>query len=95
LEAILSGVDAGENPYPTLNLNISYLNGYLHIGNIEPSTIPIDIKLYDLNGKIIYQTAKQIIEDSLQIRIDLQSGVYILQMQAGDKQYSQKFIVIE
>jgi WD40 repeat protein len=95
LDAILTGVDVSDKPNPEGNLSISYLNGYLHIGYIEPSALPNDIKLYDLNGKITFQAAKQIIEDSLQIRIDLQSGVYILQIQAGDKQYSQKFIIIE
>jgi WD40 repeat protein len=92
LDAVLSGVDIRED-FNTDSLTITYQNGYLQISNIESTSAPIDINLFDLHGKMIYKSIQPIIEDSLQIGIDLQSGVYILQLQAGDKQYSQKFII--
>jgi len=92
LAAIISGVDFNDNINQD-SIIITYVNGYLHISNFEPTSLPSDIKIFDLNGKIIYQSVQPIIEDKLQLRIDLQSGVYILQLKSGDKQYSHKFIV--
>jgi hypothetical protein len=92
LAAIISGIDVKED-IKADSLTITYLNGYLQISDIEPTSIPIDIKLFDLNGKIIYQSMQPIVDDSLQIQIGLISGVYIFQMQVGGRQYSQKFII--
>jgi hypothetical protein len=67
----------------------------LSIKNYETTASSISITVNDLQGKVILTKPIKSGLRLIEIPVKLQNGVYILQIQDGKQNYSQKFIVID
>jgi len=92
---ILNSVSVDEPNDLIAKFQTEYSKGNLTIKNYETTANSINITVNDLQGKVVFNRPIKSGSDILEISIKLQNGIYILQVQDGKQNYSQKFIVTE
>ena len=92
---ILSGVSVNEHKEPQPNFTTEYRKGVLTISNYTSTTGIVNVQILDLQGKVVFTTDHSRVSgmEMIGISVVLSDGVYILQLQDGKQNYSQKFIV--
>ena len=88
LNKIITGVNIAEKETPSFKAE--YRNSILCINYVAKSSI-LNIQILDLKGNVILKEMQP--AGNLEIALNLPIGVYIVQLQDGKQEYSQKFIV--
>ena len=77
-------------------LDVNYNRGILTIKNIVTNDNTLNVKIYNLDGKLIKEFNNIAIQnDLLSINLKLARGIYILRVETNDLQDSSKFMVTE
>lgn len=93
LNKVFSGV---ENEPKSQQILAEYINGILKVRNLVSIAVTSNMKILDIQGKVIKEIAAISAQgNSIEYRIKLQTGVYILLVSDGSRVYSEKFLVVE
>ncbi|MDT3741339.1 MAG: T9SS type A sorting domain-containing protein [Candidatus Kapabacteria bacterium] len=95
LTKILTGVGVDNQKEHQSNFTTEYHKGILIINNYGSITGLINIEIIDIQGNIMYSTviSTNTNNSRIEIPVNLAKSVYILNLQDGKQEYSQKFIV--
>ena len=91
-EKILSGASIAPE-IPNL-FTIEYLNNTLNIRNYTFVTNSINCSITDINGRVLRNMNLNTTMDDIHIPIKLLSGTYFLHIKDGNKEYVNKFLVV-
>jgi hypothetical protein len=92
-QKILTGASIEpEVPNP---LTVEYLNNTISISNFIVGSNPITCSITDINGRVLRNMNLNTAMNEIRIPIKLLSGTYFLHIKDGNREYVDKFLVVE
>jgi phosphatidylserine/phosphatidylglycerophosphate/cardiolipin synthase-like enzyme len=94
-ENLYNAVDDISKKYNSVKVFPNPNSGNMTINFSSQSSEIANINVYDINGKLVYQSSQKLNQGQnfINLNLDIPKGLYMLQINGESKNYSQKFIV--